>query len=247
MTEGDIETSAIALDRAWRDGVRLDRLPSAPEDIGAALAVQARVVALSGEAVAGWKVAAGPNGELMWGAIYSRDLHDSPARVPADRYPVRGVEAEIAYRFRIDLPRGDEAMSAARIAELVEPVPVFEIVDSRFRDYAGTPVVHRLCDRMSNGGLVVGRWTGPLPRDLAAMRVRLEQDGGVIYDGAGGHVRGHPFGPAVDFIAARHGRQDFAAGQIVTTGTFSGLVFGAPGQTWRASFGGAAEVALSFA
>jgi 2-keto-4-pentenoate hydratase len=246
MTPEAVEKAAAALDTADRSGVRLACLPEgcAPEMPADALAVQERVVALSGEAVAGYKIAR--SGEtVVWGVIYGRDIHTAPARIAAGRYPVGGIEAEIAYRFRTDLPRGKDAVPRNSLVDLLEPVPVFEIVDSRFADYQGTPVIHRLCDRMSNGGLVVGGWTASLPEDFSKMIVRLERNGATEFEGAGGHSRGDPLVPALELIAAEHRHRDFVAGQILATGTFSGLRFGRSGDTFHADFGGRGGVDVS--
>lgn len=247
MTPQAIKRAAAAIDAADRSGNRLDRLPerSAPGSPADALAVQDQVVALSGQTVAGWKIAR-IDETVIWGTIYARDLHDTPARLPASRYPLRGVEAEIAFRFRADLPRGAAAVPADRLAQLLEAVPIFEIVDSRFADYRGTPIMHRLCDRMSNGGLVIGSWNRPPPDDFAAMVVRLDRDDQMLFEGAGGHVRKDTLIPAIEFIAVEHEHRDFRAGQILATGTFTGLVFGLPGESYHADFGARAEVDVSF-
>lgn len=240
--------AASAIDVADRTAARLERLPasSSPGSAAEALAVQERVVALSAEQVGGWKVAR-MDDVVTWGAIYTRDIHDSPARIPAQRYPLRGVEAEIGLRLKTDIPRGGEEITVERLPDLLEPVPVFEIVNSRFLDYRGTPALDRLADRMSNGGLVVGRWLAAPPRDLACLFVRLTRDSETVFDGTGGHARGDPLIPALEFLAARRMDCDFRAGQIIATGTLSGLVFGEPGETYRADFGSIGQVEVSFA
>ncbi|MCB1492204.1 MAG: hypothetical protein KDJ77_10475 [Rhodobiaceae bacterium] len=247
MSPDAIARVAAAINDADRAGGHLDRLPDgcSPATVAEALAVQEYVVANSGQTVAGWKLAR-MDDTVCWGTIYARDLLDAPARVPAARFPVMGVEAEIAYRFRTDLPRGDEPLSEDRVAALLEPVPAFEIVDSRFSDYKGTPVLDRMCDRMSNGALVVGRWQAPVPEDFAEMVVRLDRDGKPLFEGAGSHVRKDPLIPALEFIADQHAHRDFRAGQFLTTGTFTGLIFGHAGESYAADFGGRAEVTLEF-
>jgi 2-keto-4-pentenoate hydratase len=248
VTPQALERAAAAIDAADRSGTRIDRLPDGckPGSPTEALAVQERVVALAGQVVAGWKIARMEE-TVTWGAIYARDIHNAPARVSASRYPLRGVEAEIAYRLKADLPRSNRPASPERLSDILEPVPVFEIVDSRFTDYQGTPPLDRLCDRMSNGGLVVGRWNGSPPGDLPAMVVRLSRDGATLFEGAGGHSRTDPLIPAVEFISDRHRHRDFQAGQILTTGTLSGLVFGSPGETYDADFGRTGSVEVTFA
>ena len=243
-----MDRAAGLIDAADRGGARPERLPDGcmPGSVADALAVQERVVALSGEAVVGWKIAQ-LEGTVAWGAIYARDLHQTPARVSATRYPLRGVEAEIAYRFKEDLPHGKGPASREGLAAILQAIPVFEIVDSRFADYKTAPVLDRLGDRMSNGGLVVGRWNTQPPTDFIAMVVRLDRDGSTIFEGAGGHIRKDPLIPALELIAAQRHHRDFRAGQILTTGTFSGLTFGAPGESYRADFGGCGQVDVTFA
>jgi 2-keto-4-pentenoate hydratase len=248
VTPDALERAAAAIDAAERSGIRLDRLPDgcAPQTAAEALAVQERVVALSGQKVAGWKIARMET-TVTWGAVYAHDVHDAPARVAAARYPLRGVEAEIAFRFKSDLACGSGPVTPEMLADVLEPVPVFEIVDSRFVDYLGTPVLDRLCDRMSNGGLVIGRWNNPPPSDFAAMVVRLVRDGKVVFEGAHGHSRRDPLVPALELIASWHAERDFQAGQILTTGTLSGLIFASPGERYRADFGRNGEVEIVFA
>jgi 2-keto-4-pentenoate hydratase len=247
MTPEAIERAAAAIDAADRSGTRLARLPDgcAPSSAAEALAAQERVVALSGEAVAGWKIARMEE-TVTWGSIYARDVHQTPARLAASRYPLRGIEAEIAYRFKADLPRGEGPALGEELAGLLEAIPVFEIVDSRFIDYKTAPILDRLCDRMSNGGLVVGNWSSAPPSDFTTMVVRLGRDGTTIFEGAGGHSRKDPLIPALEFVAAQRELRDFRTGQILTTGTFSGLVFGAPGEFYRSDFGERGQVNLSF-
>ena len=247
MTPDAVEQVAAALDAVSRGGARLDHLPEGcdPRSPAEALAVQERVVALSRQAVAGWKVAR--MGEtVVWGVIYAEDVHETPTHVPASRYPLRGVEAEIAFRFKTDFRRGSEPASPKQVAGLLEPVPVLEIVDSRFADYRATPPVHRLCDRMSNGGLITGSWNPTPPRDFVSMVVRVCCDGSVIFEGAGGHPQRDPLLPALEFIAVEHPHRDFRAGQIITTGTLSGLIFGSTGESYCADFGGRGQAEVTF-
>src|SRR4051812_23445231 len=107
MDADAIRQAAALLVEARRTGRLLDGLPLSchPTSVAEAEAIQAAVIAALGESVAGWKVAT-LNGELMGGAILAPRIFASPARVPAGFAPLRGVEAEIAFRFDRDmLPR----------------------------------------------------------------------------------------------------------------------------------------------
>jgi 2-keto-4-pentenoate hydratase len=68
----------------------------------------------------------------------------------------------------------------------------------------------------------------------------------VIVQRNGGHIAGDPLKPAVDFVNDLRASTGVRAGQMMTTGTYTGLNFAAPGQRIRAAFEGfgAAEVEL---
>lgn len=240
------EDEAVGLlAEAARTGVPLMELPEAsrPASVAEALAIQDRIVAASGKAVAGWKVSTSPEGEVMYGAIYAEDCHPSPAVLPKDRYPLMGIEGEVAFRFTADLPAGP-ALSRDELAAVLTPFPAFEIVASRFMNYAGTPSVVRLADRMSNGGMVIGRPDGQCD-DLGQLPVRLAVNVDVVVDQVGGHARLDPFLPVIEFVNALRPRQGFAAGQFITAGTFTGLRFGHSAEVWELEFTGLGRVQLT--
>ena len=244
--EKSAEDLAIArLSAAATTAVLVDELPlaSRPQSVAEALALQDRLVAESGKPVAGWKVATGADGLVTFGTIYAEDCFSSPATVAADRYPPAGVEGEIAFRFLQDLPSGPP-LSRDEIASMLVPFPAFEIVASRFADYSGTPPVVRLADRMSNGGMVLGEATGH-PADLRTLRVMLSTDGEPVVDQNGGHSRGDPLLPVIEFINWARPTRQFSAGQFITAGTFTGLLFGKAGQRWDLAFKGLGTAQLT--
>ena len=61
----------------------------------------------------------------------------------------------------------------------------------------------------------------------------------------GGHPKVDPLLPAVDFIHARQAEKTFRAGQFMTTGTFTGLIFGKSGQCITVDFQGFGTVKLT--
>src|SRR5258708_21628721 len=109
-----IRQAAALLVEARRTGRLLDGLPPSchPESVAESEAIQAQVIAALGETVAGWKVAT-LNGALMGGAILAPRIFASPARVPAAFTPLRGVEAEIAFHFDLDMPPREAAYDYA--------------------------------------------------------------------------------------------------------------------------------------
>jgi 2-keto-4-pentenoate hydratase len=98
---------------------------------------------------------------------------------------------------------------------------------------------------MSSGALVAGsapaQWRA---LDLANVTATLTFDDTVIARQRGGHPAGDPLRPAVDLANALRILQGIAAGQVVTTGTFTGLNFARAGQVVRAVFDGVGSAEL---
>jgi 2-keto-4-pentenoate hydratase len=248
MDADAIRRAAALLVETRRTGRLLDGLPAScrPVSVAEAEAIQAQVVATLGETVAGWKVAT-LNGELMGGAILAPRIFASPTRVPAGFTPLRGVEAEIAFRFDRDMPARAAAYDYAEVAEAVTALAAIEIVDSRFRDYRSTPLLDKAADCVSNGGFVAGtlqpNWRS---LDLVKLVVTLMIDGKPTISKAGGHPTGDPLLPALALVNARRSGAGVRSGQIMTTGTYTGLTFVAPGATVTAIFDGVGSAELSF-
>ena len=74
--------------------------------------------------------------------------------------------------------------------------------------------------------------------DLAKLDARLEIDEGVLVRRVGGHPAGDPLLPAVDLVNDLRHTTGVRAGQVMTTGTYTGLNFVKPGQNVKAIFEG---------
>lgn len=214
-----------------------------------AYVVQERVVRELGP-VGAWKVgAASPSAEPMRAPILTGDIHASPVSLPASRFHVLGIEAEIAYRLRADLPARARPYTADDLAAAIEGMlPAIELVDARLADHAAAPPLWKLADNQINGGLVAGAPVHDWQRlDPRTQPVRLEVDGAVVAEGQGGNTAGDPFRLLV-WLANSCGSHcgGLRRGQIVTTGSLTGLRFVAPGARVRASFEGLGEVAVTF-
>ncbi|WP_306222878.1 2-keto-4-pentenoate hydratase [Bosea beijingensis] len=237
---------AFLLD-AHRAATRPPGMPPtlAPSDVAQALRIQAELVDALGEPVAGWKVSL--TGEPMRAPILRSRLHTSPVELPSNGLAPFGIEAEIAFRFERSLPPREEAYSFAEFVESVVALPAIEVVSSRFADYGAAPPLERLCDLMSNGGLVVGEpvvdWAA---LDFARLPVRLMRNGGIVLEREGGHPQSDPCGWGLALVNALRRGMGVPEGLVVTTGSFTGIVFGAPGEAYRAEFAGFAPVSLQF-
>ena len=261
MTQSALETAATHLWQAWQQGRSLDDLPAdcRPRDPAEGYAVQAALVGLSGQAVAGWKIAAtssagqshiGVSSPLA-GRLLAGRFSRHPATVAMGAGNImRVAEAEFAFRIGRDLPpreapyRQDEVM--ASVAALH---PAVEIPNSRFADFVQAGEAQLIADDACAhwfvlGDEVNGDWRGV---DLAAHPVAFHRNGEVATWGQGRDALGDPR-IALTWIANNHALQGegLREGQVVTTGVCGKPVPISAGDRLRADFGefGVVEVAL---
>ena len=132
-------------------------------------------------------------------------------------------------------------------AAVGEVVAVFEIVDSRFAAWPDLTPELALADLQSHGALVVGSAV-PMPPDpdFAETPVRLAIDGSTVVERRGGN----PAGDILDLLAwlasvlAADGKA-LRAGDLVTTGSTTGLLPLPPGSRAEAEFAGIGRVAVA--
>jgi 2-keto-4-pentenoate hydratase len=224
MTESEIDAAAGILAEARRSGRLIEALPVVPASVAEAHAIQDRVAALLDDAVGGFKANAPEDGEPTRGLIYARMIRPSPARMAPAEVPHLGVEGEIAFRFTRDLPARDEAYTRDEVAQAVSVFPAIEIVSGRYRDPRGRPNLEQLADCTINGGLVFGpeiaHWSHI---DLPNLHITMLVNGKPLLDKQGGHPFGDPLAAAV--ALANMMADGVKAGQIVTTGSWTGMDF----------------------
>ena len=249
MEQSAIAAAAAALISARSTGRLLDGLDAAhkPATVHDALAIQDATVRALGDDVAGWKVGSVLDGKLVRGVLLRSRVFASPATIPARLVPLLGVEAEIAFRFDRALPPRDRDYTYDEVAAAVTAMVAIEVVDTRYRDYRAAPLIERVADCVSNGAFVEGTIRpGWRDVDLSRLNVELIVDGVAIVAQASSHPAGDPLLPAVALVNDLRAGEGVAAGQVMTTGTCSGLNFVKPGQSVIAKFAefGTAEVTV---
>lgn len=251
--ESHIAEASALLVEAHRSRRRVERLPAAlaPTRVEDAYAIQDRVAAaLSRNEVTAWKVGA-PDARTtpIAAPILAQDVMTSPATVPADRLHMRGVEVELCYRFRADLPLREAPYTAEEVAAAIDDVRVaIEVVDTRLHEWETCGELWKLADNQINAGLVLGTGTRAW-RDLDPARLagQLFVDGGLRAEGVGAHAVGDPFLLLpwwVNHLVTR-GR-GVRRGDVVTTGTWTGMAFVEPGSEVIARFPGLGEARVTF-
>lgn len=234
---------------ARRERQRIGGLPEdvRPQSVAEAHAIQDAVTAALGAEVIAYKANAPAMGDHLRGPIYAADTYASPARFPVIDAPQCGIEGEIAFRFRRDLPPRPEPYTRDEVAAAVDACAAIEVVTSRFSAPETAAPNDKLADAISNGGFVYGTivsdWHG---LDLAKLKVRLTVNGETVVEQIGGHPIGDPLAVAVALVDLMRTGVGVKAGQFVTTGSCTGLRYFKAGDTCVASFEGLGVAELQF-
>ena len=176
-------------------------------------------------------------------------LRMSPARFDAREFHTIGIEAEIALRFHSDVDAALAGAPGFDWAAVIGDMRVgIEVVDSRIDDAGSAPALLKLADFQQNGAYVIG--TGVPYRggvDWASQRARVLRNGAVIADTRGGHPLGDPTWLLpwfVRHVEARCG--GVRAGDLVTLGTWAGLLPAACGERIHVEFDGVGQASVDF-
>ena len=246
---------------------RLPELPAAirPKTPEEAYTVQDglidRLLAHYGGSVIGYKVACtnvtaqrqlnvdAPFSGRLLSAFFFESSPQNPARVDADQFFMRVVEAEFAFEMAHDLPATSQPRSRQEIAAAVKGVlPGIEIVDSRFDEWTTIGAPSLIADNACNAAWVKGHLlTDWQSVDLAAQAVRVTVNGKVLREGSGSNVLGHPLHALewlVNHLSARG--LGLKAGQYVTTGVTTEVYMAERGDRISADFGPVGSVDVEF-
>lgn len=170
----------------------------------------------------------------------------SPAQADAWPFRLRFIEAEIALRLGCDVDAALAAtLDAARAAALVDAMSVsIEVVDSRWQRGFQADALLRLADLQSHGALVLGGWVPYAARDWAAQTCRV-QIGAQARQYTGTHSCGDPAWVLPAWLRhATAGGQVLAAGAVVSTGTWCGVLPAQPGDHVSVVFDGIGRAEL---
>lgn len=259
MTPQQIEQAASVLEAARKNNQMLKGLDTGltPAAMDEGYALQDAFMRIWDEPVAGWKVGAtaekvqelyGVN-EPFHGPFYAPTTFASPAMLRREDFGHLCIESEFAFRFGSTLAARESAYGREEILGAVDAVlPAFELISPRFDTLLQDRVALATADCGLNGGFVLGEdCAGWRELDLAAHRVRLTVDGEVKGEGAGANALGHPFN-VLDWLVNALSRRGIAlnAGEIVSTGTCTGIVYLELGQKAVADYGALGAIEVTF-
>lgn len=249
MDTQQIADAAALLVKARRGGPLLADLPGdvRPAGVADAHAIQDAVTAALGKPVGAFKAMAPANAEATRGVIYADTIYSSPARMPADEVPQCGVEGEVAFVFRRDLPARAAPYTRDEVAAAVDACAAIEVVTSRYANSDAVSNLEKLADCISNGAFVHAAppadWRA---LELGKLKVTLTVNGTPVLEQVGGHPTGDPLGVAVVLVNMWRDKGGVRAGQFVTCGSCTGLRYLKPGDVCGVRFEGLGAAEVTF-
>jgi 2-keto-4-pentenoate hydratase len=259
MRSEDIEAAARLLLEARRTRRRLHTLPErlVPRNTGDAEAI-CEAFAGGLEERGGWKVGAtDPSVPIKLGLerpfagpIPARFIYKSGVSVPWSDLMRPVVEAEIGMRLARDLRARKAAYRREEVAEALEALhPGIEIPESRLTDDHPLGALGMVADLGYAGRYVEGTgirdWRS-IPKD--ALAARLFINGREVAHGSAAKAFGHPL-DSVTWLANHRARfgGGLRAGEIVSTGSLTGIQRTNPGDVVVADYGLLGTVTLTLA
>lgn len=248
----DVEAFAAKLIATRQSGQRIAALSpeEAPASAGEGYAVQEAILRRLGVKIAAWKAgAASATAEPQAGPILADRCKPSPAQFALLPNALRTVEAELAFSFARDLPLRAESYGETEIWDAIEAMHVaIEVLESSFVDRRFVPEYAPLADLQNNGAFCYGPpirdWRG---FDVAKPQAVLLINGKEIRRANAGTPGGHP--RRLLTWLANHAAQrghPLKRGDIVTTGSHTGMYDAPPGAQVTARFEGIGEASLGF-
>ena len=227
-----------------------------PPDPATAYRVAGLVAEELGWPVLGWKIAAF-KAEMQQALrsnapIYGRTyfVTETPITVVHAKLASPIPEVEFQARLGADLPPRAKPYSVEEVTEAVASLhPGLELAECRFiHDAAFPPLPAILADGAGSGTIVYGPAIADWKRrDIAGQEATLSSNGRLRRKGTAGAALDHPMAP-LTWLANELSRTGVGmkAGQMVSTGTLTGMLAPKPGETYVADFGPFGSVSVSF-
>lgn len=229
-----------------------------PKSLAEAYAIQHEIVALSGAPSRGFKVGSTSveaqrvlgTDEPGAGVLLAPFVHESPVRFAVAPAHTPAVEGEFAYLLGRDLPPRAAPYTMDEVADAVAAIAgAIEVVGTRFSGgLAGKGRLLVTADCGVNIALAHGPWRHDLrARDLRTHAVTMTIDGTLAGSGTGERALGDPRNVLL-WLANQQSAEacGLKAGDIVSTGTCTGLHAVRPGDRAQADFGELGTIEIVF-
>lgn len=252
--------SALAHDlwRARRFGTTISvTRQDLPRTKDGAYRVQDTIIQISGMPTCGFKVGSTSlEAQRLLGAdepgmavLLAPFVQESPCRVTLAPEQMPAVEGEFAFRFGRDLPLRAQGYTMTEVVSAIDSVAgAVEVVGTRFS--GGLPGKGRYlttADCGVNIALALGSWSDFSGEDFRDHHVAMAINGDPAGSGTGSRALGSPLNVLlwlVNHLSDR--RREVRAGDLVATGTCTGLDPIGAGDSIRADFGPLGVIAIDF-
>jgi 2-keto-4-pentenoate hydratase len=176
------------------------------------------------------------------GAIFSKTIHQSPARIAKAEFVNLRVESEIALQLAADMPAGRAPWTAGSVVPFVAgAMAAYELIEDRNAVYAETKAASMIADNCWNGGVVLGPMKAVTPREIVGVGGRQTIIGAATGEGNAED----PYATLAwlaNLLAER--QRDLRAGMVVITGSIVPTFSISPGDCARFAVEGLGEVVL---
>ena len=218
--------------------------------------IQQAMIAASGLAVTGWKIGATVEAlfealgvsQPFLGPLFQRFTHNSGSELQV--LPGHSIETEMTVRLQSDLIYRERPYDRSEIESAIAAIhPSFEIVGARFEGELAGAGFRLIADGGANIGTVLGKevrnWSG---LDLANFPVNLSINGNTVHEGNTSVLLWDHIFDALTWCL-RHpvlSQRGLRAGDLIMTGTCTGITPISPGDKAEADFGEMGEVSVRF-
>lgn len=228
-----------------------------PADADAAYAIHRAVAGRIGWAPMGWKIAGtteyvqqrlGLDGPI-YGRSFEKHRYMSGVHLPTVELLDPLVECEFFVTLANDLPYRENPWSMPEILDAIGTVHVgVEVAECRIPQPFDAPTTIILADGSAAGRYVFGPAVENWHDGLTGIRVTLERDGEIVKQGQGADVMGDPLRPVLwlaEEFRSKWG-EGLKAGEMISTGSMTGMVPVRAGQSVRAVYDGIGEIGIAF-
>lgn len=258
LSTSEEELVALLLE-AHRNRRLIDQVPAhlLPTEEASAYRVANAVGDRLGVDIGGWKIGATATNNLrelgaarpIVGRIPRCNIAHGPARLSFDGLMTPVQECEFAFELAEDLELRPSAWTPVELTSKIRTMyPAIEVGERRLSRESIVPILLLIADNSAAGHLVLGApFANWQDHDLAASTVSLRIDGVDAAAGFGRDVLGHPLN-ALAWFANEGGLagRPLLKGDIVSTGSCTGMRPVRRGSTSTADFGLMGKVEVSF-